>query len=352
MIHLLSHAEQLASYLRAEILRGRWRDEMPGVARLEAELGINHTTMGQALRLLEDEGLLESKGDRQRRRIIMPKSREPTSMRVGIFLYEPADRYAYDVVRMQQYLMAAGYPVRIPRQSLTELDMNVERIARVCKRTSTDVWVVLSASRPVLEWFAHQPVPSIAFFGEYTPDLPMAAVKPSRDKAIAALMRRLVKSGHRRIVLLTRSGTEPPWFLNELQAHGIPAGEYNFPKVPQGKWGIQRCLNSLFAVSPPTAMLIDESVVFFATQNHLARHGIHAPEQVSLICADPDPSFGLHSPSIAHIHWDYDAVVRRLVRWLEKARRGKVDQKMVMIPSDLVDGGTIGPAPKRIHKIG
>lgn len=350
MIHLLSHAEQLASYLRMEILRGRWRDEMPGVSRLEAELGVNHTTLGQALRLLEGEGILESKGDRRRRRIIIPESREPTTMRVGIFLYEPADRYAYDVVRLQHHLMAAGYPVRIPPETLTDLDMNAERVAKVCKRTTTDAWVVLSASHSVLEWFAHQSVPTIAFFGQSSPDLPIAAMRPRRDKIISSLMQRLVKSGHRRIVGLSRSGI--PWFRNELEANGIPAGEYNFPKIPKGKFGIQRCLNSLFAVTPPTAMLIGESVVFYAVQSHLARHGILAPEQVSLICSDPDPGFGLCSPSIAHIRWDCDAAVRRTMRWLENTRRGKTDQRMYLVPSNFVDGGTIGPAPKKIHKIG
>ena len=38
--------------------RGRWRDWMPGVLRLERELGVNRNTLEGALRLLEKEGWL------------------------------------------------------------------------------------------------------------------------------------------------------------------------------------------------------------------------------------------------------------------------------------------------------
>ena len=54
-LQLLNHAEQVAEHLRGELLRGRWSKEMPGQAKLGAELGVNHTTMGAALQLLEKE---------------------------------------------------------------------------------------------------------------------------------------------------------------------------------------------------------------------------------------------------------------------------------------------------------
>jgi hypothetical protein len=39
-----------------------------------------------------------------------------------------------------------------------------------------------------------------------------------------------------------------------------------------------------FQHTPPTALIINESLLFIAAQQHLARRGIAAPENISLIC--------------------------------------------------------------------
>jgi DNA-binding LacI/PurR family transcriptional regulator len=40
----------------------------------------------------------------------------------------------------------------------------------------------------------------------------------------------------------------------------------------------------LFQHTPPTALIISESLLFIAAQQHPARRGIAAPENISLIC--------------------------------------------------------------------
>ncbi|MBJ7396006.1 MAG: hypothetical protein JHC76_08160 [Akkermansiaceae bacterium] len=40
----------------------------------------------------------------------------------------------------------------------------------------------------------------------------------------------------------------------------------------------------LFQHTPPTALIIRKSLLFTAAQQHLARRGIAAPENISLIC--------------------------------------------------------------------
>jgi DNA-binding transcriptional regulator YhcF (GntR family) len=48
-------AEQVASHLRGDLMRGVWSDEMPGVNRLAPKLGIDDKTVEVALRQLEKE---------------------------------------------------------------------------------------------------------------------------------------------------------------------------------------------------------------------------------------------------------------------------------------------------------
>ena len=78
-------------------------------------------------------------------------------------------------------------------------------------------------------------------------------------------------------------------------------------------------------------------------QHHLARRGILAPERDSLVCADPDPAFEWAHPSVAHIHWDQQQVVKRILRWADNVARGKEDRRQTLTIAKFIEGETIGP---------
>lgn len=79
----------------------------------------------------------------------------------------------------------------------------------------------------------------------------------------------------------------------------------------------------------------------------LARRGILAPEHVSLICIDPDPGFAWCKPSIAHTYWDSHPLIKHVCRWVNNVARGRSDLRQTATPAQFVEGGTIGPVPKR-----
>ena len=104
-------------------------------------------------------------------------------------------------------------------------------------------------------------------------------------------------------------------------------------------------MGSLFRVTPPTALIIDEAPFFIATQQFLASRGIRVPQQVSLICTDADSTFTWCLPSVSHIRWDSRLVARRIVRWAAAVSRGRKDVKQSFTLAEFVKGGTIGPVP-------
>ena len=75
------------------------------------------------------------------------------------------------------------------------------------------------------------------------------------------------------------------------------------PDWSDRKDGLLSCLDSLFKVTPPTALIIQEAPVFAAVQQFLANRGLKVPDDVSLICSDPDPNFAWCEPTIAHMTW-------------------------------------------------
>ncbi|MFT6178098.1 MAG: DNA-binding LacI/PurR family transcriptional regulator [Paracoccaceae bacterium] len=348
----LTIAEQAAAYLRGELMRGRWSGTIPGTNHLAPKLGINAKTVEAALQLLEQEGLLVGQGAGRRRRIELPEGEIGTpAFRIAILDYEPLALTERWTVELQHLLMEAGCEAFFTEKCLLELRMDVKRVSRMVEQTKADAWVVASGSSEVLGWFAEQETPAFALFG-CLEGLPMAGAKPDKPPAYAAATRQLIGLGHRRIAMLAHRERRLPMpghseraFLAELAAHGISAGPYNLPDWQGNTDDFHRVLDSLFGVSPPTALIIDGLALFIAAQQFLGKRRLRVPEDVSLVCTDGDPGFARCQPSVAHIHWDHRPVVRRVLRWTTNVASGKEDLRQTLNKAEFIEGGTVGPAP-------
>jgi DNA-binding LacI/PurR family transcriptional regulator len=248
-------------------------------------------------------------------------------------------------------LEQAGHIPFYTDKTLEELGMDPGRVARLVNKTEADAWIVCAAPRDVLAWFTQYEKPAFALFGRRG-SLPIAGVGPDHVKAIRLLIRRLIALGHKRIVTIARKPRRLPEpgqceraMLEEMEVHGIPTGPYNLPAWDETPEGFHRLLDELFRISPPTALIIYEPCFYHAAKDYLARKGIRAPDQISLVCTDPDPTFAWCRPTIAHFEWDYRPVVRRVVRWAKNVAHGKDDHLKSGTESKFVVGGTIGPAP-------
>lgn len=347
-----SIVEQVAEHLRAEILRGRWRGTMPGKHQLAAELGVNNKTVEGALRMLEHTGLLAPQGAGRRRLIVLRGDRTVLRpLRVALLINDASDRSATPVVDLRHGLEEAGHTVILPAKSMTDLDFEVKRVARLVKQTVADAWLVVAGSREVLEWFVAQAVPAFALSGNRR-ELPLAGDGADMLPAMRSATQALLDLGHRRIVLLTRKiqrlpspAPVPQAFLACLEATGIHTSTYNLPDWEESREGFQRLLTELLRITPPSAMIIDEPTLFTPAQQFLARRRIRVPEDISMICVDSDPTFAWCVPSITHLRWDFRPAIRRIVRWASNVSRGRRDIRQRFQPAEFVAGGTIGPAP-------
>ncbi len=343
----------MAAHLREGLLQGRWSGDLPGRQRLARELGVSGKIVEAALGLLEREGLLVGQGPRRRRGIALPEGAiKPRPLRVAFMLHEASNMQNHYIVELQHLLIEAGHQFIFASQSLSDLRMDVQRVARMVGKIAADAWVVVAGSQEVLRWFAAQPTPAFALFGRRRA-VSIAGIGPEHLPALLTAVRRLLELGHRRIVTLVRPERRIPQpgqleraILAEIAATGIPVGPYNLPDWDGTRDGLYRCLDSLYQLTPPTALIIDEASIFIATQQHLARRGILAPQHVSLVCCEPDPTFDWLEPPITHIRWDSRPLVRRIVRWADNVARGKDDRRASFTNAKFVEGGTIGPVKR------
>jgi DNA-binding LacI/PurR family transcriptional regulator len=230
--------------------------------------------------------------------------------------------------------------------------MDVKRITRTVQSTDVDAWVIYVASREVLQWFAERPEPAFALAGRLD-GVPIAGVKPNMPEAYAEAARHLVKLGHRRIVLLCRSvrrlpepGRSERAFLEALEENGITTGSYNLPNWEDSPDALHSILDSLFQVTPPTALLIDEPLLYTATRQSLSARGLQIPGDVSLICTTNDPTFAWCRPPVAHFDYDPDLIVRRMVRWVANVSRGREDKKQTTVPATFIAEGSVATPPR------
>ena len=321
---------------------------------MACNLNVSSNTVTAALEQLEREGFLNTQGHGRRSRIILQEDYIRRAFRVTLLPYERADIEIEYVMEIVRRLREEGYSVSIADKSLSELRLKMSQIARMVNHTETDAWVVFSAPREVLEWFLTHSVPTFALFGRFR-GLPLAATGLDKTHAFRAAIRRLAELGHRRIVLLQpKHNREPsPAFLvreslEEMEAHGIKTGPYNIPDWEQSPSGLRRCLDSLFAVSAPTAILFDRPNECIGAQIYLAHRKILAPRDISLVC-DDDPSFEWCEPSISCIQWQYRSWIRRVVGWVDKVANGKDDRRQCFTKAKFVERDSIGPAPVRIR---
>jgi DNA-binding LacI/PurR family transcriptional regulator len=349
----LSAAEQVAEHLRMEMQRGSLSGSMPGVIPLVAELGVNHKTVKSALRMLEDEGLLLNQGRGHQRLITLSENYAPPALRVGLLGFSAGSRRWSFMVELRHLLEEAGQAPFHPDKGLLDLGMKVSRVAQLVEQTEADAWVVCGGSQDILKWFSEQETPAFALFGRME-GLPLAGTKPDKRSSLAAATHCLLGHGHRRISLLCRSSHRLPkssrlmrTFLDELEAGGIATGAFNLPDWEESPEGLERCFESLFGgLTPPTALILDQTILYHSAHHYLAHRGLRVPGDVSLVCIDGDPDFDWCRPAVAHIQWNSGPGIRRIVRWANDVRRNKDDRRQSLTKAEFIDGETIGPAPR------
>lgn len=351
-----SPSEQLVAHLKEELRRGRWRKTMPGQARLVAELGVGTETVRNALVQLENEGLLIPQGVGRRRQIAESKSATTPGLRVHLLPYDRNNAIAPYVLDFVRLVEEAGHEVEIQEKTLQDLRMDPRKVKKFVESNPADAWVAAGAQSDVLEWFASQPTPAFALFGRIG-GTGIASVNVRPFKVIGRFLDRLVDHGHRRIVWIVRRDRREPepaaleqFYLDHLSSRGISTSRnYNLPEWTETPAGLEACLDRLFQVTPPTAVIATEPHLFLAVQHSLTRRGFQVPRDLSMLCMDTfedDPSFDWITPKVSHYRWRWRPVSRRLMGWLENVARGKTDRRQTRLEAEYVEGETIGPAPK------
>lgn len=356
-IRRLTVPEQTADHLRAGLRAGRWGGRLPGVLRLAAELEVSKDAVRTALRRLEEEGVV-TPGGNGRQRLFTGSRASPhgarKSLRVGILLSRPlrTDNGVSQrmLLRLLHEIENAGHSGFFASQSQQCLQHKLVRVVAMMQKTQADAWVVTDAPEELMQWLAAQTQPAICLGGRYT-ELPLARVAMDLTAGFLDAVRALKRLGHRRIVLTVprvwrhpAAGKLVSAVLEELG--GSP--EYHVPDWDPGAQGFNDLLESLFRMTPPTAMIVVEPSEAIAVISFLAQRGLSVPQDLSLVCRHRDASLDLCRPDIACISNNEEHLVRHTLRWVNAVARGVVHHRRIVCQPEFIPGGSLAPPPGRL----
>lgn len=342
MLNRKSVSEQAAEVLREELIKRRWTKFMPGRDKLAKEMGVHGSTVERALEQLEKEGLLQSQGVGRRRLITVSDNLKQRGMHVVIVLYEREDTLNNYILDLQYRLYVAGHTFSFAPKSMRELGFNSDRIKTMIRNHPAEAYIVQSAPQHVLESLAESSYPIFAIFGKMA-GLPVPGTGTDWLDALSDAIEKLHVNGHRRIVLLSRGDKEPSKlgltervFLEELAKRNIRHGSYNLPEWENSPAGLRRCIKSLFQVTPPTAIFVDDWMLYYAIQTLLIRERGPEYRNVSCISMAHNPSFFWCESRIPHFTWEAAEIVRQAIRWVNNVSRGKEDTKQKLVKAEFV----------------
>lgn len=355
-------AEQTAQHLREGIAAGRWRGSLPALRPLAADTGVSVNTLRAALALLVREGLLAPGAPRAPMRLApgggAPRMTRARPLSIGVLLPRPLESESGDtralILSLQDALHEQGHLSTTIPVSGRSAKRDADFVKRLLREHAEDVWIVYQGTTEVLARFARQTAPVLALAGRGR-DAGVPTVDCDASPAMSEAVRQLVSLGHRRIVALcpprSLAPTRAPFveaFLRALREAGIATGDFNAPTFEDTPEGLHALLDSLFRVTPPTALIAVGNHYVAGTLTFLASRGLRVPREVSLVSADSEASFAWQVPELRIAHFDdrRNLIVKNLCRWLDDIASGRPPHPPKPIAARLIPGNSLGAPPR------
>ena len=297
---------QVTDALRAELLKGQWKDWLPSERELSTTLHVSRNSCRSALNMLRKEGLIRSVHGRGTRiaehggaatllknhrarsvGVIAPQPLGLLRPRQALFLDEVRDELFDMGVRIQMHNSPACYS-RYPGRALEKL----------VETNSHDCWIVLLSNEPLQRWFMGRRLPCVVT-GSVYPGITLPSIDEDYRAACRHAAGRLIALGHRHIAFLSRQSRAAGDLESEA---GFREGLH--PNVrakvvyhdDQSSTTVSLVKKLFSEPDPPTGMLVANSFCFVSVMTALAALRIRVPDDVSLISRDDDPFLAYVTP--------------------------------------------------------
>jgi DNA-binding LacI/PurR family transcriptional regulator len=327
-------AERVREAIRAEVLQGRWKDELPSERHLSIECEVSRPTLHTALRSLEQEGLLRFR--RGLPWLVLRSHRSPRRLpprRPEVVMIRNA-QLKPDITSLLPFIDLLRHDLHRLGLDLVVVDAMVQR-ARHLDKTLSEIeaehrasfYVLLSVPDAVHRWYEHRGLRAV-ILGLRASDVTLPAIEFDSRAVIQHAVEYLVRRGHRRIGLL----------MSVLASVGDIASVERFTRIcasraSEGVEGIcEVCVTRAPAVknavrklltrpSPPTAVIATDLEHVLGLHAIAADLGLRIPKRLSVVSTNHSPIFEYLSPVPTSYQLSWKKMAKRTTMILRDYQR-------------------------------
>jgi len=347
-----SLVNQTTALLHEQILKGVWRESLPGERPLSVALQIGRNTLRSALAELRRAGVIVSEPGSRNRILVEPQTqprKTAPSGDVAVLSPEPIEQLrptlALWIDELRGLLSERGRRLRVFSGAQYFRPHADSALRKLTQQNPHSCWILLFSNRPAQQWFEAGRVPCLIAGSAY-PDVTL----PFRDVDNRAVCRHaagiLRGLGHSRICLFMQTSQRAgdlesvAGFLEGLGPEGgrVPV-IYHDTELSSIR---QAVLQVMAQPDPPTGLVVANAYHFIAVVTQLMLSGWRIPQDVSVISRDEDPFIAFVNPAPARYvvkpHCMATALFRPILEILES---GTVGQRRGLIMPDFVRGESL-----------
>jgi DNA-binding LacI/PurR family transcriptional regulator len=356
-----SLVHETAATLKEWISTGMLSDVLPGELELKDRLGVGRDTLRLALKLLTDEGWLESASQGQQRRVFpkhiaSPQPAEKSRLPVT-FLSPHRIEHRVTLLEMEETqirLTEQGHSLQFLAPDLFHLKHPERQLERLVQAHPSAAWILYITSGPIQRWFAQQGLPTFLYEWPF-PGVDLPFVVPDWETAAFHAGLQFLRHGHRIVGIFEYEERRPGLVAEEqgLQRALSKAGDgarlvvFKDDRSPSS---VARSLDLAFSLKQrPTALVFTRATQVLTCFSWLASRGLRVPDDVSFVSLPNDSWFADLHPPLAYYEPNTRTFSRSIAqRVLELVNTGRVTRKSLKIPLEYIAGATLGPAPRLV----
>lgn len=350
--------DDAAELLTKEIQKGQIIEKLPSSRNLASLLGISRPKILEALRELENKGIIEQKGPKRTYWVaaghaapsVRPAKAKSEKQALFILEERSIQNEAFEMLMMlAAKVQPKGWKFHTLCMSFGHNESRPRQWKRAIEGCMPDKVIVLAGRPRLSEWLFKSGIPAI-FIGGDRGNTPIPVVGMRSQQAVEKILDVFFDAGHERIwfPFCNRSqayaDTLRRFVANAFHQRGI---EYLEPwHTPSSPYRNAQSLLEMFEEAwqhfRPTALLFHDWREYLAVSSILRREGLDIPSHMSVALIGDDADMAWHQPEMAHFVRPLTRIAGACAAWLS-ARQPTNDNRIMTFKAEWNPGASIGP---------
>ncbi len=338
--------------LLEHILRGRWKEKLPGERKLCEEFKVSRPTLRIALNRLEKEGVLKKELGKVRK-IIVDADQGVSESKVRVIGYlcpiPTSDMLGYTsrkIAAIEHYIHQQQLTFKLFVRPGCFTNSPAKALDTLTKENQVDCWILQQSNLAMQLWFKRNNITALVTGTSYR-EADISYVDIDNFAVCWHAVNVLFAKKRLRVCFLMSREQLPgdevseKGFKQAIRTNSKALGRvYHLSDNPQNiSHQIDEIVNSSFRCD---SIIVDKTNQTFSVVSHLLGRGIKIPEDIAIICRTESKDFAFMRPTIAHYSRNTSEFAKKTaVKAIHLANGEIIPDKSTLIIPDYVTGESV-----------